>query len=664
MPYEPFPIADMELGLYENRKPWLSPSRAWRDIRNARIHRGRIFKRQGFKHYATLGTKITQESLGSISGTPTELGNWPAAPSVSSASAITNTPVLPPRPSPSLYNLSLFADPYYFRIAAQVSGTVWSLESWDGGVAAALADIDSARIDLASGEWFVTLSSGNFADSGDIEVTYEYRRGLPVVGIHRFVDATGVPRAVAADTRRLWAFDSGQQRFEEVDPDSAGVTDVSGTDVWSGAASDLVQATPYLDILVLNNNKDRPQLYDPVGGLREQDTDLDTPGGTDKDINACLATLNFKGSLILIRPTENGTDRTRRVRWTPVEEIERFVFGDSFDVPSETPIRHGRLIGDKAVVFCERKGEAFELFSTGDPLVPFEPRRLRGEGDSLSRLGGVNVIDEAILWGRSTLLRCDGSECIRFKQDEIPDFVLSQNLDAFESVFGLDLDEIKEVWFLFAPQGQSTPTQILVMNTETGACYLHEFPLICGGLVSASDEPTWDTDEEPWDSDETTWDEGGAAASFPRVLVGDSSGRIYTPISGQYTDDLLDASEQASASLYTMQLQSQRLNPIVDGRQPVWTEVRMGNLDIIAEPNPDAMLTVSITADYGGNPYLIRELDLAPDRAGDDTVFRRIPVFRSAKFHEIRIEETSGSRVVIDAVVPWFSVTKPFRRKT
>ena len=665
MSYEPFPIADLEFGAYEGKEPWISPQSAWRELKNVRIFRGRAFKRQGFKHFSTLGTELTQEDLGDTGAgpTPATIGNWPSLPTVSNASKITNKPILPKEPSPSLYNINLNIPPYYFRIDVFASGTIWNLESWDGGVAAQIASISAAQINVANGEWYVTLSSvGSFDALADIKIDYEYNRKLPVVGIHGFVDAAGSKQVVALDTRRLWKLNGAEERFEETNPAAAGVTDVTGSDTWSGLEQHLMDFTVMQNVLVMNNRKDKPMLWDPVGGLREQKTDLTTPGGIDKDIASAYATLQFKQRLVHFRTTEGGNDKQRRVRWPRVDQLETFDGLDSADVPSESHIQHVRLIGDKCIIFCDKKAEVFELVGDPDPLAPFSFRRLRGEGDSLSRFGGVSVIDEAIIWGRTSLLRCDGNEALAFKAGEIPDFVLKADPEAAAFVYGAELEPLHEAWLAYAASGQSFPTEILAINTLTLACFVHEFPAHCFGEMSAGTDLTWDTAPGTWDTSEFAWDEGGLSAGFPIPLAGDRESRVYQPVSGQYFDHTLDGNEQPQESLFRLTMLSQRLNPLVDGRRGAMRKVRLGKLDIIADANPGVQLTVKISAGYVAAPYLTETIDLTPDAPGEEKVIRRIPVGRQAPFHQILIENLSISRIAIDAVVPWFDVSGRFRR--
>ncbi len=656
--YQPFIIADHQVGVHVGKKPWISPAEAFQKVENARIFRGRVVKRQGWKHFTTLGTRVVDENMGTLAGTEVLIGYNPAPPQdglpldVNNLSAIANLPVLPPLPTPTAYSIEIFAGPWTFRcLDNPPSGSIWALEKTAGP---AITPGYAGLVDLVTGRWFIALAFPDTFAAGDVTMSYEYNRGLPVTGIQEFVDAAGVQQLVATDTRRLWVWDSVAVRM----------VDVEGTDTWTGDGTNLMQITPNRDVLVLNNAKDPPYLYDPVLGLRQQKTDLTTPGGAAYDIDRCWQTLAFKNRLLIFRPTESGAELVRSVRWARVNQLETFEGLDTAEIPTDARFMQARVIGDRCIIFCDRAGETFELVPEDEPLAPWSFRRLRGEGDASSRLGGVTLLDEALVWGQTRLLRCDGAEALRIYQDETPDVVSEANAVATGNTVGMDADVLEEVWLAFTEANKEWPERVLVVNARTRSImfYTHAVSAFGRFRQSVGQVYTWANAPGTWEQAHFAWNESSLRAGFPLVLVGDRESRIFNATSAQYGDDTVDDYEVATSEGFEMLVESQALNPYARPGGTSFSHARLGMVDVVAEAVDGGELVVEVQSGFSGDPILSQTIDLSPAKAGDTTVVRRVFVNRTAESHVIRLRDSSTQRRVIEAVIPYFAPTAPIRK--
>ena len=653
--YQPFIIADSALGVYEGKKPWISPAEAFRRVENARVFRGRLMKRLGRKHFATLGTPVVDENLGTLGAGENLIGFNVATPElpldVSNLAIIGNLPVLPPYPDRDTYSLTISAPPFTFKLLDAGVGPVFLME----GVGSPVPTIGTvALINLETGMWFIALAFPDVFDAGDVTVSYEYNRLLPVTGVKEFVDTAGVQQLVASDTRRLWKWNSVTTRME----------DVAGADVWTGDGTNLMQITSYRDTLVLNNAKDPPYLYDPIGGLRQQNTDLTTPGGTNKDIGRCWQTLAFKNRLLIFRPTEGGNDLVRTVRWLRVNQLETMEGQDSAEIPTDARFVQARIIGDRCIIFCDRAGETFELVPEDEPLAPWSFRRLRGEGDASSRLGGANLLDEALIWGQTRLLRSDGTETLRVYQDEVPDVVSEANFLAPENTVGLDADVLEEVWIAFAPASEDWPTRILAVNARTRAIMFYDHDVSAFGRFrqSVGSAHTWANAPGTWEQAQFAWNDASLRAGFPLVLIGDRESRIFNAVAAQYGDDVMTPGEVVTLSGFEMVLETNALNPYARPGGQAFSNARLGMVDILAEAVPGGTLEVEVESAFSADPILRQTIDLSPAKAGDKNVLRRVFVNRTAAGHVIRLLDSTTGRRVIEAIVPHFAPTSPIRK--
>ena len=661
--YQPYIIADHALGVYEGKKPWISPADAFKRIENARVFRGRILKRLGWKHFSTLGTKVVSENGGTLIGGETLIGfnptpgqvDFPVEPN--NMAQIAHLPVLPPLPSRAVYSITIVAPPWTFKCMdgfgpAGPNSATWFMEKTAGP---AIDPATIVQIDHVSGRWYIALSGVDVFIAGTVTITYEYNRGLPVTGMAEFVDAAGVQQFVATDTRRLWKWDSVATRM----------VDVPAADVWTGDGTHVMQITRYRDTLSLNNAKDKPRLYDPIGGLRTQKTDLTTPGGSAEDIARCWQTLAFKNRLLIFRPTEGGTDLVRSFRWLRVNQLETMEGQDISEIPTEARFMQARVIGDRCIIFCDTPGETFELVPEDEPTAPWSLRRLRGEGDASSRLGGANFLDEALIWGQARLLRCDGSEAMRVYQDEVPDVVSDSNAVAPGNTIGIHADVLEEVWLGFTPANKEWPDRVIAVNARTRAImfYTHAVHALGRFRQTVGLIYTWANAPGTWEQAQFAWNDGSLRAGFPLILAGDRSSRIFNTVSSQYGDDVVSAAEIATPQGFEMLLETEALNPYARAGGVSFSAARLGMVDVVAEAVQDGTLTVEVQSSFAkGDPTLVEEIDLSPATPGDETVVRRVFVNRVSEGHVIRIRDSSTGRRAIEGLVCHFSPSAPIRK--
>lgn len=626
MPYQSFPLLDYRQGVDQQRKAWIAPAETWDTLLNCHLAHGRLRKRRGYQYLSQLGTKETH-AVGALGAT-----NY--------VGTLTNFPLLPKEASPSTYEV-VFTD-----------GT--QVVSDDG--AGALVGDGSGTIDYATGDFDVTF---NVATTGAVTCDYEYLRqtvgAAPngVLMVDSYVQQSGTETLFAIDRRRIFQYDTSEQRFY----------DLEAADRWSNATLETFPwAGAYRDALVLVNGVDTCFYYDAGSGtMKEVSTDWvgsknPGDGGYTRRIETALIVMIYRGRAIFLRTKESGTNYYQRARWTKIDpnfgSYASFRANDWADAPTNDRIVSAAFVRNDLIVFMKgskgASGSTWKLVPTDDPRQPFYWVQISPTDGSAATKASVEGVDLAATLGPNAIVASDGQTARKVDQ-QLPTAVTGWNTAALGMSYGIRFEELRQLWFTYAGLNQDYPQNVLAFQWDDECFATYELPFHSLGFWKQQASITWDDLDDfgaTLDDVAVSFDAATLQGGYPVLLAGGRDQKVYLASYG-YQDD---------GDYYFMRAKTQRLNPFQDKGQ----SVRLGYVDIVAQRNALATLVVRFYRDFEETPYKTEGVSLAGSSLSDQ-VRVRILVNRTAQFHQIEITEFASNAVVVDAVIPWFRPEAPSR---
>ena len=172
--YEGFPIYDFKSGLILNKQPWLIPTDAFKNIKNAFIYQGVLQKRKGYTEWGRFVHFVNNESM----GTTVDL-------QLTYSGTVAHYPI---RPGNFI-----------------VQDTVNELPFTDNGNGTLTRASDSGTINYTTGAWSITYGSNPGAGKS-IWVDYNYFPNLPIMGIHTYYQDVGTSQFLVFNTKRVKVF--------------------------------------------------------------------------------------------------------------------------------------------------------------------------------------------------------------------------------------------------------------------------------------------------------------------------------------------------------------------------------------------------------------------------------------------------------------------------
>lgn len=644
-PYQPLVIADLDQGLDVSKEAWISPEKAWRELRNGFVFRGRLRKRPGYQYLGTLGTKRSQVLAGTA-GLTTITGT------------LDRFPVLPRK---GTYEVTFDDGGGQTVVDAIPSGgpvdyTVGQLHQsavWIG------------IINYQTGAYAFALAA---PAASDLTVTYEFRRvstndaaysATPaeadqnaVMLIEDFIPDAGNEILLATDRRRLFKWSLAEERFVDLEYPAA--------DRWTGCtASSFHHAAAYLDKLVLVNGLDVCHYYDGTLDLAsELATDwihsgpVLNPGdaGYTRQIDSALMAFMYRSRLVLLRTVEGGSTKSQRARWSKVAPdfgaSDSFAATDFADAPTNDRIVSAGFLRNTLVIFFERS--TWALVGTEDFRQAFVWQKIAEMEGSFATRSTVSMPDAVVTMGKTAPVATDG-QSVRRTGDEVPDIVLGWNSQKLHMCYAILAQDARQVWSSFADAGEAFPEHVLAYQYDDGAFAIYDLPMHVFGSYKQTTALTWDemdTLYPTFDDWSVPFDDPGASAGFPLTLGGGRDCCVWGLFRGT-----ADAGGPIKLTART-----QRLAPFRDQQQ----RARLGYVDVIARSDAETTLTLRFYGDSSGTPYLTRTITL--DAAtSKDQVKRRVLVNRTAAFHELEIEHNGTQGCAIDALVFWLQPVAEMR---
>lgn len=614
MSYQAFPIYDYKSGLILEKEPWLIPKDALQTLRNAYIDRGVLKKRKGFEMWGRFVHFADDEYLGStVDG------------ELSYSGTLNHTPL---RNNGIVGDLVISTADGQETFTDQGDGTLLG----DGG--------GSGTIDYATGEWLITYG-GNPGGNHSISAAYNWHPGNRTMGIYNFFRQDGSSELLFFDTVRANRYDVPQNKLVAVAHD----TEEYG-DIWTGGVSDFFWTENWQDRLFITNNKDQIRVYD---GSTLADFIIDFTGGSTNHVDTCLMIFAYKGRLIILNPTEDGTAYPQRARWSAAgtyADWSEATGGGYNDADTLDRIVTADYIGDDLVVFFERS--VWVLKYTGDSYLPFRWEKISGTEGAYATFSIVPFSDELIALGPVRFIGTDGLDTYTV-DNKIPEYALTIDQQMLSHVYGTVLEEMRQIWWLYPPPGADISKEALILQYEDNAWAIYTIELSCVGYWVEVTSYTWDTIGKTWDELNITWDElNQYSAGYPLTLGGDGSGYIF----------ILNRTGSDNGAAIPMDIQYGEWNPFIEQGQ----KARLGWLDLLVSRNPGTTLNVGFYADHGSTPYLTETISLTGQDPGAEKVWIRVYANTVAASHSVRIyHEAANQAVEIHCVTPYFKPAGPIR---
>jgi hypothetical protein len=479
--------------------------------------------------------------------------------------------------------------------------------------------------------------------AADVKVDYEYMSEEPVMGIFAWNSLDGNEYLVAADTDYVWWYNVATDNFES--PEGKWVSDGPHVSTaFTGSDSDFFHFCAFENILIINNGVDPPQSYDPNTQLC---TMLGTGySGSGNDIDAARFCFRHKNRIVYLRTTEDSSvDYAQRARWTPVNNIEfSGATGDEAsyftDAPTTDKIIAADIIGGEIVVIFDKS--VWRLRYTGvDQYSAYVWEQLPAVEGTASPRGNVPLGDVMLYRGHEGINVTDANG-VQAADLEIPDEVLSWNLDAEKYSFGVYVPAEHEALLSYADADDSYAERLLVAHLDRNRQFKgwskYDLSFHCFGRYRRGAVISWDDAVAGMTVDEIMWtlDSLGKSVQFPIILAGDREGNIY-----EYADGYTDDGNDVTALMRTI-----RLNPY-PGRK-----CHLGWVDVTVDQITNGTLTVKTYPNYSASAGTNTTVDLtAVGESGK--VHRRVRINKIAHLHTVEVSVASSSPFAMDSITIW-----------
>ena len=601
MAYEPYLIADYRSGVRKDLSAWLLPKDAFQSLSNGYIQHGIINKRDGMQflaemvHQQTTILAITAANPGQVT--------LAAAAGLNPGDEV--------------------------QISYANGG---SFSNLNGG-RYVITNLVGATFDLydTDGATVNTSTFGVYGGAGVLNIFPQ----LPIMGLKKYSPNSFTDQYLVFDTQRAAIYNSSIGAYDPIDT----------ADIFTGDNSNFISvgyfgttsafATPTLFISNFNGNSsgviDNMRTY--TGGTTTTAFVPDSnPTGAGNDINAAQFIFSLKQRLVLLNTIEGAinTQYPQRARWSRAlnpaaggsnwDDVTPGL-GGFVDAPTGDFIVSATLLQDQIVVFFSNS--TWLLQPTSDPALPFRWKKLNNFRASDAPYGTIAYDRYSTSLGVRGIFGTDGIEVKRI-DDKITDFVIEDiNIDNIHKCFSERNYAALRSWTLYPPANlpaatteATTSSRALIRTDEEGSWSTYTTQVVdAGGTLrdmsslgfgSTSEDYTFADFDGIVQEDLAFEDFGNETfASFyiqartELFLGGDQVGRVF----------ILEKGGNDNGEDIDFEVISAAWNPFKEEGK----EAQLGYLDIYADADVDAILTLSFYTDNQDSPYLIKTTDLLPD---------------------------------------------------
>jgi len=429
--------------------------------------------------------------------------------------------------------------------------------------------------------------------------------GYPIMGIYPYV-SKGHPVYLVADRKRLY----------EYRPYAATLTDLAGSNTFTGSERHFFDFQEWGDTCYVNNGKDTPYTYNQVTGtLAALNTVSDSD--TDIQIDAAQWIFLYKSRLLFAGVTIDGTYYPRRLYYTDVNTTDvqstNYVDADAADLFASAQYVNG------VPTFFGHEGNIVRVKYTFDSDTPFAMETVEVGPGALGPHRAVQYKRAVIYVGHDGLVVWDGYQS-RLISSSIRDFVGDMETVA-AGYMQATMRRDRAILYLAYPETDSSSNnRILEWNADANTFAVHRISataLLATSGAQVVEDTLLDAEsgyQNLSDMNPIRHPDDGAY-----VLFGGSTGKIYQMNTGT-TDDGTDI----SASIY-----SAGLNPFIEQGKKAY----FGRCDVLVSTSSTRSCTVSFYKDLSSTAY--KQTTLQADGEGDKHIVHLFPDGEVGNFHRI-----------------------------
>jgi len=523
-----FLIANFDVGLERDLDPIILPEKAFPDLQDALVFRGRVERRRGFFNQGRLrrvigATAIAQTTAAGVVTTIVDL----LADAVIALRATEANAELQPG-----------------SITIVSGANTWDDATTTGVMNATGGNAADGTINYATGQIVLNFS---VADPGGIAitVTFNYFPSLPVMGLRTREEGTiNQEQTVVFDTKYAYRLTGA---WEEL-PSGVATTWVGSNSQFFWTVSYRGAAASQLMFWVTNFNQnvgggDPIRYYNPFAGPAAWVNFAPTINGAN-ELHQCRILLPFKNRLLALNTWEGpnlagSTQHPNRCRFSqngdPTDTANGWrddVIGRGgyIDAPTSQGITSAQYVKDRVVVFFE--SSTWELVYIGNAALPFVWQQINTELGAESTFSEI-PFDDGILGVGDTGIHLANSGGVKRIDEKIPDEVgriINANSGPTR-VYGIR-DYNKEVVYWTFPSfinNKTFPDKIIVYNYRNNTFAIFNDSFTCYGYFQKTSGYTWATlPYRTWSEWTVPWNNGISQSLFKQIIAGNQQGFTQT----------------------------------------------------------------------------------------------------------------------------------------
>lgn len=602
MTYKAFNVKNMTTGLLTSRDEFLVPEDGFSKLENCHLVNGVLEKRKGHQLIDTMvstdtGTDVTADDSDSMMGIVDHRNNG-----VVTMLAFNTT-----RANKFIGSSKTFSDLTRNIISFDHgSGQTWTPIIGDvvkGAISGAVGTIDGYWVDngtLGTGTASGTVVFKNNTITGTFQNPEELQED-------------GTPSNILGDS-----------------------TSIVTENLFTGDDNDFFRGVNWEGVLYVTNGVDQVRKYDGTT-MTFFNLDLSTLGGPDNDLNTCRMIFLYKNRLVFLDTTESGTRHRQRVRYTESLLPNQSKSTSSIDAPTDAEIITAEFIDEDLIVWFD--SQVWKLLHTGDATVPFEWRRIDRERGCVAPFSLIARGIEQVCFGVKRILHTEG-RFVKEADQTINNFINTISDGLSDYSFGKYFPTLNQHWITYVDRNDTDgkPGHTLVFDWEEGDFAVYDFPVHVLGQTNATSDLFLDDlpNDVLLDDLDFSFDDVAPAGSQTLLVFGNRDGELCE----------FNKTDTDLGSPFTMTATWGQMNPFSsDGRL-----CDFGYVDFLVDVNAGVTFTVDHFLDNDTTPSTTRTITCDGDSLNDTKVWKRAYISSTAKFHKIRVTDSSTQQPRIHAL--------------
>jgi len=539
MPGQDILISDFDIGLENDKEPFLLPEKAFSNLENATVFRGRVEKKQGFVNQGRLRRVIPATALIT---TTTAAGPQTTVPDLLADGAVNLRAIEP--------NAEIQPGSVVVTVADGF-GSAWNDATTNGTLTSTGGNAIAGTINYVTGQLILNFNP-NDVGGNVITVTFNYYPSFPVMGLRtRKQSSINREQTIAFDTRYSYRFQT-PGGWEELP--SAVATTWNGDNAEFFWTTNYRGTTPSQQLFWVTNFNQSNGGGDPIshydGATWTTFNPIIKNTGVPR-LQQCKILLSFNNRLLALNTWEGATlagatNFKNRVRFsqngdpTVIGSVGPYVPGSFADdivgkggfinATTSEAIIGAQFVQNRLIVFFE--SSTWELVSTGNRLVPFLWQQINTELGSESTFSEVGF-DEGVLGVGNTGIHLANTSSVKRIDEQIPEEIgkINNSNDGPARVYGIRDFDKELIYWTYPDQTGSPifPNRILVYNYRNNTFAKYKDKFTCYGYFQKTTGYTWATLPFPnWGSWNIPWNSGVGQSFFLQIIAGNQQG--YTSL--------------------------------------------------------------------------------------------------------------------------------------